>query len=300
MLSTNYILVDDSAISIGGTELSLMGILEKNIENVLSIKSSDLNIDHINKFKDKIWIFGNIVSLYSNPNFTDIINNLSTIKFVKIEFDYNFCVYRGEYPHKKFANQQCACPYGIGSHELCGKLYDALYTNAKHIFFMSEKQRAIYSTHISYFDFSKSSILSSCFTIDSLNEFEALKNNPKNNKYAILDGYGGWHSEAKGREVAKEFCKANNIEYDILPTQSYENHLKLLSSYKGLIFFPIIHDTCPRCIIEAKLMNLDVITNLNSQHITEYWWKDADTIKTYLKSRPEHFWNIINNLCSQS
>lgn len=291
-----YILLDDSSSNIGGTELSLLGFFEDRINQVISIKTSDLSVEDMNKYIDKIWIIGNIVGLYNNKNFASIVDNFEKIKFCKIEFDYNFCPYRAEYAHKKFANQDCKCPYGSGGHELCATLYDKIIAFSKHIFFMSEKQRAIYSTHIPALNFSKTSILSSCFTKKSLELFESCKNNPKNNKYAILAGYGGWHSEAKGKEIAKEFCQANNLEYDILPTQNYDNHIRLLSTYKGLIFLPVIHDTCPRCIIEAKLMNLEIITNMNCQHITEYWWTDTETIKSYIESRPNYFWKIIDQL----
>lgn len=295
-MSNKYILVDDSSIAIGGTELSLLGIFEERISDVLSIKTTDLTGQQFDLHRDKIWIFGNITGLYSNKEFEQIIKSLSKIKFVKIEFDYNFCPYRGEIPHKRFTNQQCECPYGLGSHELCSKLYDSIYLNAQHIFFMSEKQRAIYSTHIPFINFTKTSILSSCFTKESLSLFYSLKDSSKNGKYAILEGHGGWHSEAKGKEIAKQYCLANNLAYDILPTISYVDHIKILSNYSYIVFLPIIHDTCPRCIIEAKLMNIEVITNMNSQHITEFWWKDRETILNYISSRPNHFWKIIDNI----
>jgi hypothetical protein len=296
MSNINYVLVDDSAISIGGTELSLMAILEDRINKVISIKSSELSPSHIDQFKDKIWIIGNCVDLYNNKEFFAILEKLKLVSFVKIEFDYNFCLYRGEYPHEKFAKQPCSCPYGLGSHNHCSSLYDVIQEYSKHIFFMSEKQRAIYSTHIPQMHFNKTSILSSCFTKESLSKLEELRSSPKNNKSAILAGYGGWHSEAKGKEVAKEFCLSNNIPFDILPTQNYYDHLKLLSTYSSLVFLPIIHDTCPRCIIEAKLMELEVITNFNSQHITEFWWQDIDSIKDYISSRPAYFWSVIDKI----
>jgi len=64
-----------------------------------------------------------------------------------------------------------------------------------------------------------------------------------------------------------------------------------------LIFLPIQYDTCPRVTIEARLLGLDVITNENSQHISEEWWvEDLDVVEDYLKNRPEFFWKILNEL----
>jgi len=146
--------------------------------------------------------------------------------------------------------------------------------------------------------FDKTSVLSSCFTKDSLDLIEIHALNHKNDQYAILEGYGGWHSQAKGVTEAKNFCVTNNIPYQILPNQPYENHIKTLSRFKGLVFMPIIDDTCPRCVIEAKLLGLDIITNVNSQHTTEGWWNSTrEDIKTYLEHRPKHFWSVLDENC---
>ena len=73
--------------------------------------------------------------------------------------------------------------------------------------------------------------------------------------------------------------------------------LDKLSEYKGLIFLPIIEDTCPRITIEAKLMGLEVITNENSQHTTESWWNSSlDEIENYLTERPNLLHQKLINL----
>ena len=70
-----------------------------------------------------------------------------------------------------------------------------------------------------------------------------------------------------------------------------------LSTYRGLIFLPIIHDTCPRLVIEAKLLGLDLKINKFCQHITEDWWnKNTDDIISYLRSRPKFLWDKIDEL----
>jgi hypothetical protein len=226
----------------------------------------------------------------------ELFKILEECKFVKLEFDYNFCPYRSEFGHEVFKKQKCECPHGTSGDPVLSKIYDLIVPNCKHSFFMSEKQRAVYSAHLPMLDFSKSTVLSSCFSKSSLDLFEKNKDNIKNDKYAILEGYGGFHSFAKGVKEAKDFCEANNFKFDILPNQDYEKHIETLSYYKGLIFTPVIHDTCPRCIIEARLLNLDVICNNNCQHIYEFWWKDKSKTLDYLKGRPNYFWSIIDTL----
>ena len=291
-----YISLDDQAIAIGGTNLTTLSILEDRKNEVFSLNTSSLSIIDIEENKDKIWIIGNIMNLVNNPNKNIIEKLFNTVKFVKIEFDYNFCPYRGEIPHKVLGNQECSCPHGLTGHPTLSRIYDLITKNSLFCFFMSERQRAVYINHLPNIDASKTGILSSCFSKNSLDLFNKFKDKPKNDRWAILQGYGGWHSKAKGVEEAKNFCEVNNLKYDILPVQDYEKHIELLAGYKGIVFIPIIDDTCPRCIIEARLLNLEIISNINCQHVTEYWWKDKSLTESYIKSRPRYFWQIIDNL----
>jgi len=291
-----YIVLDDCLIKNGGTSLTLESILEDRKLDCFFISMSSLDESLIEMNKDKIWIIGNFLTVAKEQKLDIFIKLLESCRFVKIEFDYNFCAYRSETGHEIFKKEKCNCPHGENGDPYLAKIYNLFCKNSLHTFFMSERQRAIYSTHLPILDFRKSSILSSCFTKKMLSLFENLKNNTKNDKYAILEGFGGFHSLAKGVKSAKEFCEANNIKYDILPNQDYEKHIQTLSTYKGIVFMPIIDDTCPRCIIEARLLNLDVICNANCQHIFEYWWKDKSITLEYLKSRPLFFWSVIDSL----
>lgn len=295
MSNKKYVLLDDQAIAIGGTNLTILSILESRIDDITFIATKDLSKSAIESHKNKVWILGNIMSLFSRED--DILHEvLESVDIVKIEFDYNFCLYRGEIPHKVLGKQECSCPFGLTGHPRISDAYNLLIKNTKHFFFMSERQRAIYSLHMPRLDFSKTSILSSCFSTESLELMASLSQKPKNNKYAILKGFSGWHSQAKGVEEAINFCETNSIPYEILPIQQHNEHLKTLSNYKGIVFLPIIDDTCPRCIIEARIMGLEVITNLRSQHTTEWWWKQAQETLAYIKSRPSFFWQIMDNI----
>lgn len=298
MLSVNqkYIVLDDCVMKNGGTSLTLDSILEDHKANCFFMSFESLSDRFITDNKDKIWIIGNFMTVGQLKKTDQLFNILKECKFVKIEFDYNFCPYRSEKSHEIFKNETCECPHGRNGDSFLSKVYDLICDKALYTFFMSERQRAVYSTHLSKLSFDKSSVLSSCFTKRSLDLFEKFKHNKKNDKFAILEGYGDFHSFAKGVKEAKEFCEANKIEYDVLPNQDYEKHIETLSYYKGIVFTPIIHDTCPRCIIEARLMNLKIICNSNCQHIYEFWWKNESITLDYLKSRPNYFWSIIESL----
>ena len=297
-MSQDYIHLDDQNIPTCGTSLTSAAILEDRIDNVLSLSCKELTIEQVRQYQDKIWIIGNIMELYSLDGAEEIITELfSNNCFVKIEFNYNYCPFRGEIPHNMLGKQMCACPHDIILNPAISTAYDLITKNTKHSFFMSERQRSVYAIHMHLMRFDKTSVLSSCFTKDSLELLETHSANYKNNQYAILSGYGGWHSKSKGVTEAKHYCDVNDIRYGILPTQPYTSHIESLSRFKGIVFMPIVDDTCPRCIIEAKLLGLDVITNIKSQHVTEWWWAlTREEIKTYLTDRPKHFWKIVDEI----
>jgi len=285
----DYVFVDDSNIEIGGTSLTNKAIMEPNLENVLMLRCSDLTSDLIDRYRDSVWILGNITHLYQfDLNSQEIKNLLSLKNIVKIEFDYNYCPYRGTIPHFVLGNkEQCRCP----AIPIIRKIYTKIAEDAL-IFFMSEKQRDVFLQHIEL-KIDKTRILSSCFMKDDFSLFSRLRTEPKNNKYAILQGYGGWHSMAKGLNQAVDFCRLNNLDFDILPIEPYYDHIKRLSQYTGMVFLPIIEDTCPRCTIEAKLLGLNLVINSNVQHASEDWFNS--NTEDYLKGRPDFFWKEVNN-----
>lgn len=290
-MEIQYCLIDDSVSGVGGTSLTLDAILEPNRKNVKSISTFEFTLTDL--FSSDFFILGNLMNFSQNS--LDAIKLLMEQKnFVKIEFDYGYCPYRGNIPHKILGGSECSCPEK-GTHFF--DIYKLIRKNASHIFYMSEGQMKIHDNHLEEINENKKSILSSCFTLETLLLFDKLKNKKKNNKYAIIDGQGGWHSQAKGVSESIKHAKENKIEYDLIKTKTHIEMLNLLSSYKGLISLPIIDDTCPRITLEARYMGLDVITNNFSQHITEDWWKGNDEeALSFTKSRPNYFWSKLKCL----
>ena len=64
-----------------------------------------------------------------------------------------------------------------------------------------------------------------------------------------------------------------------------------MSCSNGIIFRPLDYDTCPRIVIEAKLLGCDLILNDYVQHKDEDWFLTQESCYKYLKNRPEEFWS---------
>jgi hypothetical protein len=287
-----YVFVDDSAQLIGGTSLTLQALTEPRSEEVLKIPTNNLSMMDVLSNLDKVWIFGNIHSI-SKEFYQNVIYALSMTRFFKIEFDYGYCMYRGRIPHLEFTGKNCDCHKNNTPYT---EIYELIKSRSIANFYMSKEQMDFHIEDLSL-DRNKCHILSSCFVEKFYDNLKELSSRPKNNKYAIVDGQGGWHTKAKGVPNAIEFAKSNSIKYDLISSESHKELMEQLSAYKGLIFLPIIHDTCPRLVIEAKLLGLDLKINKFCQHITEDWWnRDNQYIISYLKSRPKFLWDKIDEL----
>jgi hypothetical protein len=285
--------IDDSVTALGGTALTTEALLEPNKENVTSVATEWFRYD---ESEDFFYIVGNCVTL-SQESFESLYHLFQKGNFCKIEFDYNYCDYRGKVPHKHFTGKECLCPFGETGYLPMRQLYKGIIENAKKIFYMSAQQRDMHLEDLRTLDKDKTFVITSTFIKENFEKFKQLRGREKNGKYAIIEGQGGWHTQAKGIKQSIEYARTNNINYDLISTKTHNDMLELLSQYSGMIFLPIIHDTCPRVTIEAKLLGLDVITNEKSQHITEDWWNfEFDQMSEYLIDRPNVFWKILNEL----
>ena len=86
------------------------------------------------------------------------------------------------------------------------------------------------------------------------------------------------------------------MDYEIVTGLGHDELLDKMSTAKGICFKPSGLDTCPRFVIEAKLLGCELELNENVQHLEEDWFKSEDVDKTiaYLKQRPTEFWSRVS------
>jgi len=275
----DYIFVSDffSDQVIGGAELTTDAFLEGK-DNVQRVNSDSVNIDFIKKNLDKYWIFGNFSSLDFNLIPT-IVNNL---KYFIIEYDYKFCKYRSEHKHIELEGN-CNC-----ENEPIGKMVSTFYHGSEKIFWMSDSQKENYFKKFPFLKDNDNFTISSAFSKESLSNLKKLACK-SDGKYLILNS----NSWIKGTEKSIQYAKDNNLEYKLIGSLSYKDMLYELSKSEGLIFLPSGYDTCPRLVIEAKLLECKLILNDNVQHKDEKWFSTKESIISYLESRKDTFWNEI-------
>ena len=156
---------------------------------------------------------------------------------------------------------------------------------------MSHGQMQRYFEEFPFLEKANNKVLSSVFSEETLKNIYALDTSKKNDKWLIFKS-SSW---IKGTDSALLYAKENGLKYELVGGISYDDFLKKMASSKGVIFLPLGADTCPRMIIEAKLLDCELILNENVQHKNEEWFDTKDSCKEYLQERTEFFWSNLED-----
>lgn len=153
-----------------------------------------------------------------------------------------------------------------------------LYNNAKAVFVQTDDHLQVFKDNDVSGNFI--SLKASIWSELELGRFSSLQNNKKTYKFAIV-GSSNWIKNQNGAEV---FCKTNKLDYEIISSQSYNEFIEKLSEYPALVFFPIARESCCRLLVEARCMNMNVLTNNNSGAFKSEWFtKSGGGLVSFLR-----------------
>jgi len=266
----------------GGAEATLAAIMSSCPYAYFKLHARDITEQIIKNNINKIFVFGNFSTI--NPQLLPVISKF--LKYVVCEFDYKFCLYRLPQLHiEKTGKCDCAT-------QDIGRLISSFFSNAKQLWFMSEKQRQVYLDNFPQLS-RNSDVLSSVFDQKTLDKIKLLRENTKSDTWIVL----GSQSWVKGFENAKQYCEKNDIKYEVVWNLPYDQLLEKLSKSKGIVYLPSGPDTCPRFCIEGKLLNCELVLNKFVQHKDEHWFNERiDYIETYLQNAHQLFWDNIREI----
>ena len=263
----------------GGAELSTDALIQCAPEDVEIIKLKSINVDSgkIAELSDAFWIFTNFSAM---PWLFLISRMVTNLDYAVVEYDYKYCWYRNPALHKMEMHVDCDC-----RNQFVGELFE----NAKAIVFMSGTQRAYIEQKLGRQDCPDFHVLGSFFTESTLSKLAVLRENPKGYRWAVV----GSGSKGKNTEGNIKFCQDNELPFEYFQQLGYAELLHRLSKCKGLVFKPTGNDTCPRLVIEARLLGLELEINDFVEHTADKWWWDEDIVP-YLKSNRLEFWKVID------
>jgi len=268
----------------GGAELTTEAIYNTSLIPAHKILSATVAVEHMEEYKDSFWVFGN----FSNLSEDCLLYAIKNLKYSVLEYDYKYCKYRSPGKHIE-AEGECGCQSSRR-----GKIV-SMFLNASAVtWWMSRAQKRKYQK---LFPFLKNGhrVLNSVFSNDTLGYIESLDTTDKNDKWIIMNS----QSWIKGVPDAVKYAEENNLEYELLWGLEHKAFLKKLAESKGLIFLPKAGDTCPRMVVEAKLLDCELILNHNVQHRNEEWFVDKEKIMKHLRSRTTIFWNTLEAVAAK-
>jgi hypothetical protein len=277
-----YVFVSDMFVQdyVGGAELTSDAIMKKTRIPVGFLHSKDITPQAVTQLKDRHWIFGN----FSDMSDDMILYCCKNLNYSIIEYDYKYCEYRLPEKHMTITGE-CSC-----EHSTRGKLVSVFYANAKNLWFMSENQKQFYCEKFPFLDKPTTHVLSSVFCDETLGYIESLSVDDKNDTWLIQNS----DSWVKGTPDAVGYAEENNLKYEMFSGIKYPEMLKKFSKSKGFVFLPRSLDTCPRTVIEAKLLGCELKLNQNVQHKDEKWFAgDKEDTLSYLKTRVDFFWDEV-------
>ena len=272
---------------VGGAELTSEALIKSSPFKVHKIHSKDVKIEHLSSAHDKYWIFGNFAQL--DPQLIPSI--AANINYSILEYDYKYCKWRSPQKHELAESKPCDDAASIH-----GKMISAFMYGAKSLWWMSEAQMDHYHSLYPFLAEKPNTVLSSVFDDEFFVALKFLRQSQEQEtrKGWIVLGSTSW---VKGADDAEEYCKSNNLDYEIVWNIPHADVLKKLSTAEGFVYLPKGWDTCPRMVIEAKLLGCKLITNDNVQHSKEIWF-DTDNlleIEEYLYAARQLFWNGIKH-----
>lgn len=271
----------------GGAELSTQALIESSPFVTKLLKSEVVDLKTLETYQHAHWVFTNIAGM----NWELIPTIVANMKYSVVEYDYKFCKWRSPEKHEALGGEKCDC-----KNEMQGKIFSAFLYGAKTLWWMSEKQQNTYHEMFPFLQERENIILSSIFDDNSFALINTLNEKYKDH---VREGWIvlGSESWVKGEDAATKWCEDNNKKYEVVSGLTHPQLLEKLAQSEGHVYLPPGGDTCPRMVIEAKLLGCQLELNDNVEHCHEIWFETDDSFDTeaYLYAARERFWKGIKH-----
>lgn len=266
---------------VGGAELTTEALIEACPFDYVKIRSKDVTIQTLQQYHDCFWVFGN----FAQFNIGLIPSMVGNIRYAILEYDYKFCKYRSPERHKHETGEDCDC-----QDSKLGKMVSAFFYGADQLFWMSSKQEEKYLQYYPFLEL-HGRVLGSVFSKKDLQQLEFLKEGPKKGKWLVQQS----DSWIKGTTDSIDWCNKSGNPFELFSNLSRTALLNKMHNAKGFCFLPKGGDTCPRVVIEAKILGCELQINDNVQMASEAWFElgTPSSMIKHLEVLPNRFWDDI-------
>ena len=187
--------------------------------------------------KNKLFIISNFVSLTEDNK-----QNLKNENYIIYEHDHKYVKTRDPSKYKNFL----ATEKNI--------VNSSFYHNAYAVVVLSKICKEVIEKNLNIENVYN--IGCSLWSEEKFNYLSTLTSAKKKNKFVVLNS----SNPTKNTNEAINFCKKNNIDFDLLDPCDERKLLQELSKYQGLVFLPSVLETFSRISAEAKMLNCKLLT----------------------------------------
>jgi len=227
---------------VGGAELNDYSLISRFVNDakteVWKKKCADINIDFLENNKEQKFIISNFVTL--TQNCLDYLTN--SCSYIIYEHDHKYLKKRNPISYKNFKAPK---------EELANYKF---YKNAKSVVCLTQLAVDVIKENTGLKNIKK--IGASVWREQDLDYLNDIRKESKKDCYAIMDS----DNPIKKKMKCIEYCKKNNLKYELIKDNDNEKFLKKLNQFKGLVFMTGHLETCCRIVVEAKMLGLQVIT----------------------------------------
>jgi hypothetical protein len=263
---------------LGGGELNneeLITILSSEGHSVEKINSHAINSEFIEQRSDCKFIIANFINL---PHGTK-----------ELLYDKQYIIY--EHDHKYLSTRNP----GVFPNFVAPKQHVVnmeFYKNAKAVLCQSA-----FHTEIAHKNTDLTNLVNlggNIWDMDSLNFVSEQADVEKNDKYAIMNS----NIRHKNTVGAIKFCNVKGYDYNLIQSAEYKQFLSAMGAHKSLVFLPETPETLSRIVVEARMMNMGVVTNKMIGAASEPWYalKGHDLIETMVQKRTDITDIVLENL----
>ena len=259
---------------LGGGELNndeLKLILKsKNIE-IEEIESHLVTREYILNNKHNKFVIFNFVNL--NQEHKDEIMN------------HDYIIYEHDHKYIRTRNPGLYRNFVAPKSDIVNYLF---YKNAKRILCQSSFHKQILQKNLNLYNVE--SLSGNLWPIECLRHMDRCRVIKKINKAAIMDST----TPHKNTHDARKYCEHKNIPYNLIPMMPYNEFLSFLGKHNKFVFLPKTPETLSRVIVEARIMNLKIITNKMVGATKEEWYsKPPEQLLEHIFSMREHIPNKV-------
>tara|TARA_R110002020_G_scaffold262166_6_gene476637 strand:- start:6942 stop:7781 length:840 start_codon:yes stop_codon:yes gene_type:complete len=250
---TNIVYVSDALLAdlVGGGELNdheLCSELGKAGLDITKIRSFQVDLKDIDV--NAFYIISNFIGLKK-----DVIN--------EIKNKCNYLIY--EHDHKYLSNRNPAefKNYKAPDSMVVNKQF---YKNAKAVFCQSSFHESIIKKNLELENLYN--VSGNLWSLNSLQIMRILSKKQKNSCYSILNS-GISHKNSKETVF---YCEKKGYKYNLISSKNYQEFLSQLSNNDKFMFLPKTPETLSRVVVEARMMNIKVLTNKRVGASYEPWF----------------------------